>query len=262
MRIVSLCCTALVCVSACADTPVGTRCQPGDREFCGEGFQCLTFCDATTGPESICTPSFGAEAGDTFPNEGLIDTKPAFGELGNVRRFEQNLRIEIQDVKGVALPLVEEVAGNLSIVATNKLECLSLPRLTTVGGVITIDLNEELVTNDLGALEAAGGLIVTDNPKIEEMVWSSVTSFAGDVIVSRNRALHFMNMESLTRVDGDFIITNNAIDRLDLDVLGEVSLCVDVAYDAGACSEPPALADVECCNAAVRRSGCAACPVP
>ena len=30
---------------SCDDGAVGKQCQPGDTAFCGDGYQCLSFCD-------------------------------------------------------------------------------------------------------------------------------------------------------------------------------------------------------------------------
>jgi hypothetical protein len=245
--------------TSCGDTTAGKLCQPGDPTVCGDGFQCLTFCDADGGPQSICTPSFGAEAGDTFADEALIDGKVSFGELGNVRRFEKNLRIEVDGLKGVALPLVEEVVGDLAVVGTD-IECLSLARLITVGGVLTIDRNDQLQKTELASLRNAGGLVVTDNALVSSLLLTSTTAIGGDVIVERNRSLAHVNLESLQTVDGAFTLRDDALSTVDLDVLDAVSGCVEVGYEQGKCATPPALAAVACCDDDLRRDGCAACP--
>lgn len=244
---------AVLAGADCGDTIAGKLCQPGDKSVCGEGFQCMTFCDAAGGPESICTPSFGAEAGESFANEALIDDKVTFGQLGNVRIFEKDLRIEAKGVRGIALPLVEEVHGNLSITGTD-IECISLPRLNTVDGVFTIDLNAKLVKNEIDSLETAGGLVVTDNEKLAEMLLTSALSFGGDVIIDRNKALDFVNLESLQSVQGNFTMRSNTLSQLHLDVLDQVTGCVDIELDPGTCNanEPPALDGASCDGDALR----------
>jgi hypothetical protein len=244
--------------AACGDTTAGKLCQPGDPDVCGEGFQCLTFCDAVGGPQSVCTPSFGAEVTTSFPDEALIDDKVSFGQLGNARRFEKNLRIEITGVKGVALPRVEEVVENLSVVATD-VECLSLPRLVAVGGTLTIDLNGSLLRAELGSLQTAGGIVVTDNGALPRLLLTSATSVAGDVIVERNAALSLVNLESVRTVGGDLRASGPVLRRVDLDVLAAVDGCVDVELAAGNCATPPELDGVACCEGALRKADCAAC---
>jgi hypothetical protein len=249
---------ALALAAACAEPPAGRPCQPGDDAFCGEGFQCLTFCDAAGGPDSICTPSFGVPAGDEWSDQGLIDGKTAFGELGNVKRFARDLRIEIREVKGVALPRLEEVEENLSIVATD-LECLSLPRLTRVGGVVTIDLNDALARIEIAALETAGGLIVTDNRVLPELLPTALVDVAGDVVIERNRAVSLINLESLATVGGDLTAAGAGLRRVDLDVLGRVDGCVRIDFADG-CAEPPALDGTTCCGDVLRGGTCPDCP--
>ncbi len=244
---------------ACGDTTAGKLCQPGDATVCGDGFQCLTFCDAATGPQSVCTPSFGSEAGDDFDNEALIDDKVTFGQLGNVRVFDGNLRIELSGVKGVALPLVEEVHGNLSVVGTD-IECLSLPRLKTVDGRLTLELNEKLERNELASLQTAGDVIVTDNPALAELLWTSASRFAGDVVIDGNTSLDIVNFGSLQTVGGDFALRGDNLRQLHIDVLEDVAGCVDVEFAAGACAVPPALDGVTCCDATLRRDDCVGCP--
>ena len=86
---------------ACVESPLGRACQPGDDASCGAGYQCLTYCGAAAQSESICAPSLGRPAGDTFDNEALVDSRSSFGELANVRHMSRSLTLDIADVQGL-----------------------------------------------------------------------------------------------------------------------------------------------------------------
>ena len=253
-RAMTLGIVALSLAAACGDTTAGRVCQPGDNTVCGDGFQCMTFCDKDTGPESICTPSFGKEAGDTFANEALIDDKVTFGQLGNTRVFDKNLRIEVTNVKGVALPLVEEVHGDLTVTGTD-VECLSMPRLKTVDGILTLESNKSLVRAELDAVERAAGLVVTGNASVARLIVPSLTSLAGDADVSRNALLDAVDLASLRSVGGDLVMQDNSLSHLHLDALADVAGCVEVEFDAGACTTPALLAGTSCSSADVLARG-------
>jgi hypothetical protein len=227
--------------SACGDTNAGRLCEPGDATFCGTGFQCLTFCDAASEPQSICTPSFGAEAGPTFSDEALIDGKPAFGQLGNVKHFTRDLRIVITGVKGVVLPLLEDVAGNIDVVGTD-VECLAFPRLTNVAGAITIDKNAHLVKTELDALTTTHDLVVTNDVSLPTAQLPSLTSIAGDLTFTGDTAFTTLSAPLLTTVGA----------------------CIDVDFTSGTCALPPRLTNAACCSTAPEiiagGAACAACP--
>ncbi len=236
--------------AACGDTNAGRVCQPGDPAFCGDGLQCLTFCDKDTGPQSICTPSFGAEVHGTFDATGLIADRVSFGELGNVTTFAGDLAVEIKGVKGVALPLVEEVQGDLTIVGTD-LECLSMPKLRRVGGLVKIDGNASLVRDELGKLANVGAarpapigegepsIIVTANALLPEVNWPSLADVAGGGIdVEDNDRLARIDFPQLAHVAGDVVLAGDRLERADLAALTGVDGCVHVAYaDDTSCAD-------------------------
>ncbi len=210
-------------VGSCAVSPVGKLCQPGDDAFCGEGYTCLTFCDGESGPESICAPAFGAPAGDDFANEAFVDGRVSFGELANVRHMQRSLRIEIADSLGVAFPLLEDVAGDLTIIGSG-VECVSFPRLRQVGGLMTVDLNDALSVIEVQGVQSVGGLLVSDNGRLANFVMPQLTiAGAGGVIVEDNALLAEVNLETLTQVDGPLTVVGPALTVIDLDLL--VSAC-------------------------------------
>src|SRR6185503_7283733 len=82
------------------------------------------------------------------------------------------------DMKGVSLPLLEEVSGDLIVTGT-ALECLSMPQLNRVGRTLVIDDNDSLARTDVAALVDVGlaadaegtspAVAVKDNGALQEL---------------------------------------------------------------------------------------------
>lgn len=241
-------------VLGCPVQPTGQLCLPGDTETCGKGYQCLTFCSAEAAPggelpapQSICAPAFGDPATGTLDAEVVISSRANFGQVANVREITQTLRVEIAGVAGVALPLLERIGGDLTIVASD-VQCLSMPRLVSVGGIVTIDSNGDLARVDMPSLSEADGLQVQDNTALAGLAFPSLTILHADRIhVIEENALVDFDLERLAVVGGTLRVRGAEIVSID----GFERGCLDVdRFDPQAVCPSPLGGTGPQCNAA------------
>ena len=217
---------AVVVVAAsvsCAAASFGKICVPADDNPCGDGLQCVSFCDGET-VTSICVDSPATDQPAQVA-AATVSSAADVAHLAHASVVSGDVNVAAHTLSGVALSVLATIGGGLRVATNNgALTCAAFDALTSVTGDVVVDDNAKLATLTAPLLHDVHGLQLSGGSSLAELALNSVVAVgAGGVVINGGDGLKRLKLESLERVDGPLVITGSAYDDVGIDRLQCVS---------------------------------------
>jgi hypothetical protein len=135
------------------------------------------------------------------------------------------LRFDFGGLRGLVLPALRTIGGDLDVRDAPLLSALELPALEVVSGTVTVARNRALTTIDLARLASARGLSLTANPAQPVLRAARLTELFGPCTLSELDA-RALELTGLTRTKTLYLARSSAPTALLLDALTRADLVV------------------------------------